>query len=331
MALPSGWYVDVYNPVQLRWFDGANWTERLSPNGGYHLQRADPFDFDAWTQRASQVLSTHGVLHPAWDELWLELRRRGVPAEDGAKKIRRLAMPYLERVVAFAFADGIIEQHEYEEFEATVSRLLVTQDRHVQGLRDRMLRGLALSKLESGDLPRVAANSMYVEPTEILHFDQPAVYTRYTPSGRMQQVQGRLVATSAKLRMAALQGGFEVAWSKVLDVRSEPQRIYVATSINKGGGIYQVNDPEYASAVLSGAMKVSKRMVVRPGQRDRRSIPQEMRNEIWQRYGGKCADCHAQEYLEFDHIIPHSRGGATSLDNLQLLCRRCNLAKGARI
>jgi hypothetical protein len=31
------------------------------------------------------------------------------------------------------------------------------------------------------------------------------------------------------------------------------------------------------------------------------------------------------------HVIPWSRGGATSVGNLQLLCRRCNLAKGARI
>lgn len=331
MSLASGWYVDVYNPVHLRWFDGANWTERTSPNGGYQLQRQDRFDFDSWKQRAAHVMSTHGVLHPAWDELWLELQRRGASADEGAKKIVKLARPYLERVVAFAFGDGIIEQHEFDEFVATVAKLRVPNDRHVQGLRDRMLRGLALSKLEKGDLPRITANGMYVESSEILHFDQPAVYTRYTPGGRMSQVHGRLVATSSKLRMAALQGGFEVAWAKVLDVRHEPRRIYIATAINRGGGIYQVADPEYAAAVLSGAMKVAKHMVIRPGQRDTRSIPHAMRTEIWQRYGGKCADCSAREYLEFDHIIPHSRGGATSLDNLQLLCRRCNLAKGARI
>jgi hypothetical protein len=207
----------------------------------------------------------------------------------------------------------------------------MAQDPGVQDMRQRMQRGLALSKFESGDLPRLTGGSIYLEPTEILHYDQPAVYVRFTPSGRIQQISGRLVATSAKLRLVALQGGFELAWSRVLDLRPEPGRVYVATAINKGGGIYQVQDPEYAAAVLSGAMKVSKRMVLRPGQRDSRSIPQHIRNEVWQRCGGKCVDCGATEYLEFDHIIPHSRGGATSLDNLQVLCRRCNLAKGSRI
>lgn len=31
--------------------------------------------------------------------------------------------------------------------------------------------------------------------------------------------------------------------------------------------------------------------------------------------------------LEADHIIPWSRGGTTTWDNLQLLCRSCNRAK----
>lgn len=32
--------------------------------------------------------------------------------------------------------------------------------------------------------------------------------------------------------------------------------------------------------------------------------------------------------MEFDHIIPLSKGGKTELENLQLLCRNCNRKKG---
>lgn len=35
--------------------------------------------------------------------------------------------------------------------------------------------------------------------------------------------------------------------------------------------------------------------------------------------------------LELDHIIPESRGGSTSSDNLTLACRPCNRKKGARV
>jgi len=35
--------------------------------------------------------------------------------------------------------------------------------------------------------------------------------------------------------------------------------------------------------------------------------------------------------LEFDHIIPVAKGGANTIDNVQILCRRCNGQKSDRI
>lgn len=46
---------------------------------------------------------------------------------------------------------------------------------------------------------------------------------------------------------------------------------------------------------------------------------------------GVIVQCGSDSYLEFDHVIPHSLGGATSEANLQLLCRGCNAAKGGRL
>lgn len=331
VALPPGWYVDVMNPARFRWFDGTAWTDHFSTNGGYQARRPVPFDFASWTHRATHVLNSVGVLTGQWDALIQELHHRGIPTEDGLRRINGYALPYLHQVVTFAFADGIIEQHEVDQFDRAVRNLGMVGDRKVDELRQRLMRGLALSKLEAGDLPRLQNNGLHIDPTEILHFDQQTVYCRFTPSGQVRQVAGRLAGTNAKLRLVALQGGFELAWAKVLDVRPERGCVYVATTAARGGGVFRVADAEYSAAVLSGVMKVAKRMVIRPGQRDTRSIPHHIRTEVWQRYGGKCADCGAREYLEFDHMIPHSRGGATSLENLQLLCRACNQAKGNRI
>lgn len=35
--------------------------------------------------------------------------------------------------------------------------------------------------------------------------------------------------------------------------------------------------------------------------------------------------------MEFDHIIPLKKGGKTNIDNLQIVCRKCNRSKCARM
>lgn len=54
-------------------------------------------------------------------------------------------------------------------------------------------------------------------------------------------------------------------------------------------------------------------------ERIRRSIPESIRHEVWRRDEGKCIECGSKEKLEFDHIIPVSKGGANTTRNLQLL------------
>jgi hypothetical protein len=66
-------------------------------------------------------------------------------------------------------------------------------------------------------------------------------------------------------------------------------------------------------------------------QTTREPISEAVRSEVWRRDSGKCVKCGSKQSLEFDHIIPVSRGGATSARNLQLLCRSCNRAKSAAI
>lgn len=58
--------------------------------------------------------------------------------------------------------------------------------------------------------------------------------------------------------------------------------------------------------------------------------PQEW-NEVIKKHGGKCAYCKQEKKLTKDHIIPLSKGGTNTIDNLQPLCRNCNARKGNRI
>jgi 5-methylcytosine-specific restriction endonuclease McrA len=53
--------------------------------------------------------------------------------------------------------------------------------------------------------------------------------------------------------------------------------------------------------------------------------------QLGERQGWRCRHCgvSVRYAYDVDHIRPVSRGGAHSMRNLQLLCRRCNLVKGA--
>ena len=64
----------------------------------------------------------------------------------------------------------------------------------------------------------------------------------------------------------------------------------------------------------------------------RRIIPTPVKLAVWQRDGGRCVLCGATEELHFDHVLPYSKGGTSITDeNVQLLCARHNLKKGAKI
>lgn len=62
-----------------------------------------------------------------------------------------------------------------------------------------------------------------------------------------------------------------------------------------------------------------------------RTIPGEVQREVYLRDQGKCKMCGSSDNLHFDHILPFSKGGSSKLtSNIQLLCARHNLQKGAK-
>lgn len=63
----------------------------------------------------------------------------------------------------------------------------------------------------------------------------------------------------------------------------------------------------------------------------REPIPERVRNEVWRRDGGHCVDCGSRERLEYDHIIPVSKGGSNTARNIELRCESCNRKKAAKV
>lgn len=64
---------------------------------------------------------------------------------------------------------------------------------------------------------------------------------------------------------------------------------------------------------------------------DERRISQIVKDQVWNRDNGKCVECGSNEKLEFDHVIPFSKGGSNTYRNIQLLCEKCNREKSNKI
>ena len=60
-------------------------------------------------------------------------------------------------------------------------------------------------------------------------------------------------------------------------------------------------------------------------------LPAFTRFNLFLRDAFRCQYCAAREDLTFDHVIPRSRGGRTTWDNIVTSCARCNLTKGGRM
>jgi 5-methylcytosine-specific restriction endonuclease McrA len=56
-------------------------------------------------------------------------------------------------------------------------------------------------------------------------------------------------------------------------------------------------------------------------------IPRDIRRAVFTRDGGRCVQCSGTFDLQYDHILPVALGGATTIQNLQVLCADCNREK----
>ncbi|MFL5963580.1 MAG: HNH endonuclease [Gaiellaceae bacterium] len=63
------------------------------------------------------------------------------------------------------------------------------------------------------------------------------------------------------------------------------------------------------------------------GRPTRIPISSDLRRAVFERDGGRCVECDSNFDLQYDHVLPVALGGATTVQNLQLLCADCNRRK----
>lgn len=243
--------------------------------------------------------------------------------------IRGDAIHFVEKVLSFAYADGIIELHEERDIHFLL-KILSIPNELARPVVERLEYLKYLTTIRLGHLPTVRP-SVHLESDEICHMEMGATYHKVNARS-VTYVQGKLVATNKRLTFLSPSGGAEIPWKRVMSVTRNGHGIYLELSTKKANGHYDVADPVVAELLIDTVVKIAKRQLIAPrAEGDTRHIPQHVKQAVWQRDQGRCVQCSSADYLEFDHIIPFSKGGASSLNNVQLLCRKCNLTKGDRL
>lgn len=150
--------------------------------------------------------------------------------------------------------------------------------------------------------------------------------------GKQVLQSARKVRAEEFARFKAQQLEFPVRWARVGD------RSYYEFQ-NK---FYWDNDdltPEQVHALLVTRLQAQQRRIERaesmvamgeirtPAARGH--IPDDVKQLVWMRDGGRCRHCGATAELQFDHIIPIAMGGSCEAENLQVLCGPCNRRKSS--
>ena len=109
--------------------------------------------------------------------------------------------------------------------------------------------------------------------------------------------------------------------------------IHLIVSKGSGGGDYGIPDSLYTKIMIDTLVRLWKRqLVLYKENKSSGSIPDHVKAAVFQRDKGRCVQCgYVGEYIEYDHIIPRSKGGPNTVENIQLLCRKCNQIKSNRI
>jgi hypothetical protein len=274
--------------------------------------------------------SNDGVLTgQEWGTLGGIIRDYRLPVNEALEFIRGDALHFIERVMTFSYADGIVEPYEEKNVHFLLRSFAIPSEL-ARPILERLEYLKYLSEIRRGRLPSVRT-SVHLESDEICHMETATTYYKVNAKS-VTYLPGTLVATNKKLTFLSPSGGAEIPWKRIMRVSREGNGIYLELSTKKANGHYDVADPTLAELLIDTAVKVAKRQLVPPlSEGDTRHIPQHIKQAVWQRDQGKCVQCAATAYLEFDHIIPFSKGGASSVNNVQLLCRKCNLGKGDRL
>lgn len=270
-----------------------------------------------------------------WNHLLSTTAKLGISRQELLETIQPQAEQFVEHVLADAKADGRLSNRE----ESTLHWLLdnlVPSAKFRRYVSAEVAELRLLTDIDSGKLPSIAPPlGVAVRAGEIVHFVGNAGWreTRMLKSGpRTNEHAGTLVLTDNRLLFSSATKSENVGYRKVIAHRERSSGFELEVTGKPAYRFLLSDGSAIAYAIFRSALAMANQtLVARIEGTATRHIPRDVRQRVWQRYGGRCAECGASDYLEFDHIVPVAKGGSNSDANVQLLCRRCNLKKSDAI
>jgi uncharacterized protein (UPF0248 family) len=208
--------------------------------------------------------------------------------------------------LTFFYSDSVIDDQEEQYIKTLVYLFQIPEDMG-RPLLERLAYLKYLTSIRQGNLPRITP-SIHLQSDEFCHLEIDATFHKVNAKS-ISRLPGRLVATNKKLHFLSPTGGAEIPLKRIMRVDRQNAGVYLELSTKKGNGYYEVEDPMLAEAVIDTLARMDKRQLLAPQTNEAsRHIPHDVKQAVWQRDQGKCAQCKATSYLEFDHMIPFSKG-----------------------
>jgi hypothetical protein len=280
-------------------------------------------------------VADNGISQRHWNNLLHVAQTFGLRHQEMLTVIAPQARQFVERVLADATSDGRITSSEKTVLLWLLDNLNMPSDIR-QYVLTEIQRVELLANIEDGRLPSVSPPAGFENRAgEIIHWVGLVVWreNKARKSG-MQAIDhhGMLVLTDNRLVFSGGTKAQSVGYRKIISHQGAQGWVEIQPD-GKPSSVYilQQPTPVFYAILRSAVAMANQTKLAKLDSSTTRHIPRDVRQRVWQKYGARCAECGATEYLEFDHIIPVARGGSNTDANVQLLCRMCNLKKSDHI
>jgi len=227
-------------------------------------------------------------------------------------------------MVAIAFFTAKATKRAKIKREARAEYDALRYQREIDAQRQKIIDTVRC--IENGDVEPIAdVGGLLLRNSEIPWFKSGC----FCNDRKGESHRGEFFVTSLRVTFISNSLPIEIPIAHINAVNVTQQGISIVGKSTSASAEFFLTKAEIAAAHVRRAVQVYHRQVdVGFESNNSRTISQDVKTAVYQRDNGKCRECEATDYLEYDHIIPWSKGGANTVDNIQILCRRCNLKKG---